>query len=68
MLNTHFEIHYDLHSFIAQIGKEKMDLVRQRILTSADNFFGDIWTAAKPNAEITCPKQTRISGEAPLYT
>ncbi|MBU1986906.1 MAG: toprim domain-containing protein [Proteobacteria bacterium] len=44
MLNTHFEIHYDLHPFIAQIGKVKMDSVRQRILTSADNFFDTINT------------------------
>jgi hypothetical protein len=44
MLCTQFGIHHNLYPFIAQLGKIKMDLVRQRVLTSADIFFDTINT------------------------
>jgi hypothetical protein len=44
MLCAQLGIHYNLDPFIAQIGKIKMDSVRQRVLTSADIFFDTLNT------------------------
>ncbi len=44
MLCVYFDIQLDLQSFVANIGKMKMESARQRILTPADNFFETINT------------------------
>ncbi len=44
MLCVYFDIKHDILSFVAQIGKIKMESARQRLLTPADNFFDTINT------------------------